>query len=48
MNGFIWVAGVLYVAGSLHEFVRGNYGLAAIFACYAVANFILAYMGKGV
>ena len=41
-NWFVALAGVLYVGGTMAELFNGNYKLAIVFACYALANFVLA------
>lgn len=44
MNWFVFAAGVLYVGGTAVEVWKGNFPLAAVFACYSIANFILCRM----
>ena len=45
MNWFIFIAGILYLAGATLDLLKGNYSLGAIFVAYAFANFLLARMG---
>jgi hypothetical protein len=44
VNPITVTAGILMVGAAIYDGCRGNWKMATIYGCYAVANFVLSVM----